>query len=152
MDVMVFARWVVAFVTVAYALWNALPAAATLMFKFGHAPAGLAEAGVRFNMWMQAMPLWLVASWLLADLIYLFAALRLVSFPKAAFAPFALAFVLNLAVYFQARRLPGFDAAFGPGAPVRHMAMGAALGLGLVLYFAFSRVRKKRVQPTVLME
>lgn len=149
---MAVARWIVALVTVAYALWNALPAAATLLFKLGRTPSALAEAGARFNTLMQAMPLWLVVLWLLADLIYLFAALQLVSKPRSAFTPFLLAFVLNLAAYFLARRLPGFDLAFGPGAMTRHLAMGAALALGLVLYFAFSRVRKKRILPTVLTE
>lgn len=147
---MVFLRWILALATVGYALWNAVPPVTTLLFKLGNLPPAIAAESQRYVPLMQATPWWQVAVWLFADLVYLFAAFRLVSRPRGAFAPFLIAAVIDLANLLWMRQQPLYLNTFTAQELMLDYAVMGGLALGVVLYYAASRTRKKRVQPAVL--
>jgi hypothetical protein len=149
---MVAVRWIVALATVVYALWSGLPAATTALFKLNSLPSGMTGETQRYVALMQQAQWWLVIAWLLADLIFLFAALRLVSRPREAFGPFLIAFLINLGVAFMAYRLPAWGTTYSAQDMQYGYAILGGLVVALILYFAFSRTRVKRAPPTLLME
>jgi hypothetical protein len=149
---MVAVRWIVALATVAYALWGGLPAVTTALFKLNSLPSGMVGETQRYVALMQQASLWLVVAWLLADLLFLFAALRLVTRPREAFGPFLIAFLINLVVAFVAYRLPAWGTTYSAQDMQYGYAILGGLVVALIAYFAFGRTRVKRTQPTLLMD
>jgi hypothetical protein len=143
-------RWILALATVAYALWSAVPPVTTVFFKLGRMPPAMATGAQRYVPLMQVTPWWQVALWLFIVLTYLFAAFRVVTRPREAFIPFLLAAVLDAANWYISKQRPVYDKTFTPQELMLDYVILGGLVVGAILYYAASRVRRKRVQPAVL--
>lgn len=149
-SVMIVLRWILALATAAYALWNAIPAAAAALYKLNKLPSAVQGGVQRYVPMMQGMAWWQIAVWLFADLLYLFAAIRLVSRPRESFGPFVLAVILDLAGWAYLKIQPIYDRTFNAmELTIDYYIIGGLLAAA-VLYWLSSRVRKKRVQVAVL--
>jgi hypothetical protein len=167
---MVIVRWILALLTVVYALFNAIAPVATLLYKLqtewpqGWAmlqrylsfPAfSLGGAGTnRFATLMGATNWLQVGMWLLADLLYITSALRLISArPKGAAPVFAVALVLDAATWITFKRMPVYNDTFSTNDQQQTLTVFAVVAvLGALIWLATRRARKPRVQPTFLTD
>jgi hypothetical protein len=167
---MIVVRWFLALLTVAYALFNAIAPFSTALYKLQTEwPEGWAQAQKalsfpsfsmggagtsRFADLMDATNWLQVAMWLLADLLYLIAALRLMGrrSPGAA-SVFAVAWLLDAATWLTFKQMPVYNATFSQDDQLQTQILYAVLaGLGAVIWLAGRRKRRPRRQPVMLME
>ncbi len=168
---MVVVRWILALLTVAYALFNAIAPVSTLLYKLQNQwPQGWAllqkslsfstfsmgGAGTsRFALLMQATNWLQVAMWLLADFLYIVSALRLMGRRSKGAAPvFAVALLLDVATWLTFKRMPIYSATFSANDQHQDMVIFVVLAVLGVLIFLVGGLRKPRtrLQPAVLME
>jgi hypothetical protein len=167
---MSFVRWILALLTVAYGLFNAIAPASTLLYKLqGQWPAGWAAAQKllafptfsmggagtsRFEPLMQATNWLQVAMWLLADLLYIVSALRMIGArPKGAFAVFAVAFLLDVVTWLTFKRMPIYNATFSAQDQMMDlMIFGVVAVVGALVWLFGRSARRPRLQPTLLTE
>jgi len=128
---MVVVRWVLALLTIGYALFNAIAPASTAVFKaqadwpegWESAQAALSfqnfsiggAGSSKFQLLMQATNWLQVGLWLLADLLYLISAIWLMgSRPRSAAPVFFAALVLDVATWLTFRSMPVYQMTVSP--------------------------------------
>ncbi len=143
-----FVRLVFALITAAYAAWNAIVPIKAVCYKYGlYHPSGME---LKYLPLINATPVWQWGLLILASLIFLIAAWRLVSQPRAAFGPFVLAALVELVAWGIAKMGKAYNAAFTADELKLDYYIWGAVAVMALIYFLFSRTRKKRVTPTVL--
>ncbi len=164
-------RWILALVTIAYALFNAIAPVSTLLYKLQTDwPQGWATlqkslsfptfsmggAGTnRFALLMDATNWLQVAMWLLADILYIASGFRMMGSKSKGAAPvFAVALLLDVATWLTFKRMPIYDATFSANDQQQTLVLFAVVaGLGVLIFLTGSNRRSRaRLQPAVLME
>ncbi len=166
---MAIVRGLLALLVIAYGVFNAIAPLSTALYKLKDWwPAGWplaqkvmqsslmrgdAEGADRFVPLMQATNWLQIGLWLLADVLYIFAGFRLFGLrPRGAIPVFAVAFLLDVAVWATFKRLPIYDQTFSAAEQQQDfLIFGVLIVVGVVMWLA-GRRRTKRVQPTLLME
>lgn len=137
-----------ALITAAYAVWNAILPAKALGYKYGlYQPSGME---LKYLPLINATPDWQWGVTLLSSLIFLIAAWRLVTQPRGAFGPFVLAALIELIAWGLAKMGKAYNAAFTTEELKIDYYIWGGVAVMALIYFLFSRTRKKRVTPTVL--
>ena len=167
---MAFVRWILALLTIAYALFNAIAPVSTLVYKLQDKwPQGwaalqkslsfptfsLGGAGAsRFAPLMQATNWLQVAMWLLTDILYIVSALRMMGPRSKGAAPvFAVALLLDVATWLTFKRMTIYNATFSANDQQQDLIIFAVLAvLGVLIFLTGTRKRRTRLQPAVLME
>ena len=167
---MAFIRWILALLTVAYALFNGIAPVSTALYKLQTDwPAGwaaaqkalsfpgfsLGGAGTnRFTPLMDATNWLQVAMWLLADLLYLIAAIRMIGTRgSSAFSTFALALLLDVATWLTFKRLPIYNQIFSTNDQQQVLAIFGVLAvIGGLVWLTRRKRGRARPQPMLLME
>jgi hypothetical protein len=166
---MAFIRWILALLTIAYALFNAIAPVSTLLYKLQTQwPQGWAAAqkalsfptftlgGVganRFTVLMQATNWLQVGMWLLADLLYIVSAFRLMGRRSRGAAPvFFVALLLDVATWLTFKRMAVYNATFSANDQNQDLVIfGVVAVLGVLVWLTGSRRKAKgRTQPAVL--
>ncbi len=166
---MAIVRGLLALLVIAYGAFNTVSPVSTALYKLKDQwPAGwplaqkalqssLMQGGAagadRFVPLMQATNWLQIALWLLADILYILAGLRLFGLrPRGAVPVFAVAFLLDVAVWATFKRLPIYDQTFSAAEQQQDfMIFGVLILVGIVMWFA-GRRKSTRIQPTLLME
>ncbi len=168
---MAFIRWILALLAIAYALFNAIAPVSTLLYKLQNEwPQGWAAAqkalsfptftlggagSDRFTLLMQATNWLQVGMWLLADLLYIVSAFRLMGRRSKGAAPvFLVAFVLDVATWLTFKRMPVYNATFSANDQQQSLTIFAVVAvLGVLVWLTGSRRKPKaRLQPAVLTD
>jgi hypothetical protein len=163
-------RGILALLAIAYGLFNTIAPISTALYKLqGKWPMGwtlaqkvlvlppfnMGAAGADRYQRLMDVTNWLqVAMWLLADILYIVAGLRLVGMrPRGAFAVFAVALLLDLATWFTFKRLAVYDQTFSPMEQRQdYMIFAAVAVLGALVWLTGRSARRPRIQPTLLTE
>ena len=108
----------------------------------------------RFAFLMQATNWLQVGMWLLADLLYIVSAFRMMGSKSRDAAPvFAVALLLDVATWLTFKWMTIYDLTFSANDQQQTLVVFAILaGLGALVFLAGRKKRRPRLQPTFLME
>jgi hypothetical protein len=167
---MFFIRWMLALVTIAYAAFNSIAPATTLLYKLkaqwpagwagvqpvlGISPGDVSGAdGGRFEALMQATNWVQLGLWLAANLLYVLAAIDLIGRqPKDAPATFGVAVLLDWSCWLTFKRMPVYDLTVSPQAQQLNLAIFAIMaGVGIFVWLSAQTSKQKQIHTSSLAE